>query len=71
MNSIFPEFDLSPTPLLRGEGLKTLIFSCSSISFQEREVGRERFIELTLICNKNSHKNYEHSKYQRSISIGS
>jgi hypothetical protein len=43
-----PEFDLSPTPLLRGEGLKTLMFSCPSISFQEREVGRERFIELTL-----------------------
>jgi hypothetical protein len=71
MNSSFPEFYLSPTPLLRGEGLKNLRFSCPSISFQEREAGRERFIELTLICNKNSHKNYEYSKYQRFISIGS
>jgi hypothetical protein len=42
------EFDLSPTPRLAGEGLKTLIFSCSSISFQEREAGRERFIKFTL-----------------------
>jgi hypothetical protein len=38
----------SPQPLsCEARGAETLILSCSSISFQEREAGRERFIEFT------------------------
>jgi hypothetical protein len=39
--------DLCVHRSLEGEGLKILIFSCSSLSSKEREAGRERFIELT------------------------
>jgi hypothetical protein len=37
---------------LKERGLKFLYFHCSSLSSQEREVGRERFIEFTRVYGK-------------------